>query len=317
MTNTYATHFAQALKDPANVSEDVFNGLLEKFPYAQSLIFAYGRKSFLEKKQMGDLRAILYAAQPNWLYEYITSPVENVPEYKPGQEKQVSQEENVLENSVIEESTSEEAISETTDTPEAAFPIAEQFVDHHAKETALTTRADHVSIYEDELMPYSFRWWLYKTRLEHAETYQPFATAKLPQPSAGHVNFQKVEEAVLDQQIRENIFHLQQPEEKLSDSVKQRTVEFVAPKKSDEVIERFMQKDPQIQPPSPDAVNNENKARKSADDQSPLVSETLANIYIEQGLYPKAIEVFKKLILTNPGKKSYFATRIEEIEQKF
>lgn len=300
---TYATHFAQALKDPASASEETFNGLLEKFPYAQSVIFAYERKNFLEKKQSGVDRAILYSTQPNWLYEYITKPVEHIPEWVAGEEYSPNEEEV--------ESFDKESISEDIGIP----PQPEEVT---PEETALSERAtDHVSVYEDDLMPYSFRWWLYKTRLEHAETYQPFASAKLPQPSVGHVNFQKVEEAILDQQIRENIFHLQHPEEKLSDSVKQRTIEFAPPRKSDEVIERFMQKEPQIQPPAPNALNTENKARKSADDKSPLVSETLANIYVDQGLYPKAIEVFRKLILMNPEKKSYFANRIEEIEQKF
>src|SRR5699024_5180912 len=34
----------------------------------------------------------------------------------------------------------------------------------------------NVSKYDDELMPYSFKWWLHKTRLEHADTYRPFAS---------------------------------------------------------------------------------------------------------------------------------------------
>src|SRR5690606_28678637 len=42
--------------------------------------------------------------------------------------------------------------------------------------------AEKISLYNDELMPYSFRWWLHKTRLEHADTYQPFATPVLPRP---------------------------------------------------------------------------------------------------------------------------------------
>jgi hypothetical protein len=38
-------------------------------------------------------------------------------------------------------------------------------------------------------------------------------------------------------------------------------------------------------------------------------------VYIDQGLHLIAIEVFKKLILKYPEKKSYFATRIEELEK--
>jgi hypothetical protein len=56
-------------------------------------------------------------------------------------------------------------------------------------------------------------------------------------------------------------------------------------------------------------------ARQSAEDSYALVTETLAGIYADQGLYLKAIEVFKKLILKYPEKKSYFATQIKELEE--
>jgi len=175
---------------------------------------------------------------------------------------------------------------------------------------------DDVSLYNDELMPYSFRWWLHKTRLEHAETYQPYVTSNFALTSSKPtINAGNIEESILDQQIKEHIIHFQDPEEKLSEEVKRKPLVSVAPKKGSEIIEKFIQKDPIIQPPSPENINNENMARQSAEDNYFLVTETLANIYIDQGLHLKAIEVFKKLILKYPEKKSYFATRIEELEK--
>ena len=44
-----------------------------------------------------------------------------------------------------------------------------------------------------------------------------------------------------------------------------------------------------------------------------LASESLADIYIKQGKYDKAIEMYRKLSLRNPKKNAYFARRIEEI----
>ena len=44
-----------------------------------------------------------------------------------------------------------------------------------------------------------------------------------------------------------------------------------------------------------------------------LASEPLANIYIKQGKYDQAIEMFRKLSLRNPQKSAYFARKIEEI----
>ena len=47
-----------------------------------------------------------------------------------------------------------------------------------------------------------------------------------------------------------------------------------------------------------------------------LVSETLAGIYVEQELYPRAIEIYKKLILLYPEKSAYFASLIEKVKDK-
>lgn len=44
-----------------------------------------------------------------------------------------------------------------------------------------------------------------------------------------------------------------------------------------------------------------------------LVSESLAEIHYKQGRYDKAIDMYNKLSLRNPGKKVYFARKIEEI----
>lgn len=44
-----------------------------------------------------------------------------------------------------------------------------------------------------------------------------------------------------------------------------------------------------------------------------LASESLADIYIKQGKYDKAIEMYRKLSLRNPKKNVYFARKIEEI----
>lgn len=57
-------------------------------------------------------------------------------------------------------------------------------------------------------------------------------------------------------------------------------------------------------------------AKKSLETNDDLVTETLAEIHIQQGNYPKAIEIYQKLILLNPEKKLLFASRIEYIKQK-
>ncbi|QHS54558.1 hypothetical protein GWR56_02975 [Mucilaginibacter sp. 14171R-50] len=174
-----------------------------------------------------------------------------------------------------------------------------------------------VSRYDDDKMPYTFMWWLDKTRKEHAANLQPYATHNRVKNKAGEpAGAPKANTAdELQQQYYENIFSL------TSVSAVDRDAEpagiaFDHNKKEDVIIERFIHTEPQIKPLSADKLDNENKAKKSSEDQNELVTETLARIYCDQMLYHKAIATYKKLILKFPEKKLYFASQIEQLEKK-
>ncbi len=160
-----------------------------------------------------------------------------------------------------------------------------------------------VSNYNDDTLPYTFLWWLAKTRKEHQTIFQPYATVKTNKGGE------------LQQQYVEHIFHIQSPfnAEEVINNVPQST--HIDPKET-EIIDSFLKNDPQINPPKPEQIDNENKAKKSAEDHNDLVSETLAKIYIEQMLYHKAIETYQKLSLKFPEKSRYFADLIQSIEKK-
>lgn len=308
--NSNRTLYSQALQGSSSLSEDTYQQLIASYPYSQPLRWAYERRKYQE----GDLSptlslALLYSPSPSWFFTFVnnTSPLQNAEDASvsfddvSGEDdfnKLLSHGGLAMDYFVFEEKT-QEVIAD------AEEEVLEQKEDE----------SDDVSLYNDDLMPYSFRWWLHKTRLEHATTYQPFANVRLPAPAKGQFDLSKLEEDILDQQIKESIIHFQDPEAKLSEQVKSRPVEVTTPKKTDKIIDQFILEEPIIQPPTAESLNNENMARKSAEDNYVFVTETLANVYLDQGLFQKAIEVFRKLILKYPEKKSYFGDQIQKIEK--
>lgn len=178
-----------------------------------------------------------------------------------------------------------------------------------------------VSKYHDEKMPYSFMWWLDKTRREHAGVYQPYIKPQqTEQPEQAEQSNPSVPqqlttpEAHLHQQYIENIFHHSPVHDFETNAPK--TIEFDMRSKESKIIERFIKEEPQIKPPSSDKLGNENKAKRSAEDHDELITETLARIYTDQMLYAKAIATYKKLMLKYPEKSSYFAGQITALQKK-
>ncbi|RUT69408.1 hypothetical protein D0817_16355 [Flavobacterium cupreum] len=86
-------------------------------------------------------------------------------------------------------------------------------------------------------------------------------------------------------------------------------------KKKAEIINKFIETNPKIPPIKPTAIvptvvldPNKNE------DNSYLMTETLARVYLEQKKYTKAIQAYQILILKYPEKISFFADRISDIK---
>lgn len=77
------------------------------------------------------------------------------------------------------------------------------------------------------------------------------------------------------------------------------------------VIESFIENNPKISQLK-DEVSF--VVKEKTDDISHLMTETLANLYIEQKLYTKAINAFQVLVNKHPDRKEYFENRIQEIK---
>lgn len=82
----------------------------------------------------------------------------------------------------------------------------------------------------------------------------------------------------------------------------------------DELIDRFLTLDNyRITAEEGDA---EELSEAQFDDEDDIVSEELAEIYTNQGLYSHAIDTYRKLSLLNSEKSIYFAGLIAKIEEK-
>lgn len=85
---------------------------------------------------------------------------------------------------------------------------------------------------------------------------------------------------------------------------------------ADQLIDKFIKQEPRITPSKSAFYSPINMARRSIIESDDIVSETLANIYAQQGNFQKAISFYTKLSLRFPEKSRYFAALIKELENK-
>ena len=87
----------------------------------------------------------------------------------------------------------------------------------------------------------------------------------------------------------------------------------------DELIEKFNTNRPKISCAIGDSEEDqvyEDLCKSSVAEKMNIVSETLANIYKEQGNYDNAIKIYKALMTRYPEKSSTFANLITELKEK-
>ncbi|MDP3150292.1 MAG: tetratricopeptide repeat protein [Ignavibacteria bacterium] len=72
-----------------------------------------------------------------------------------------------------------------------------------------------------------------------------------------------------------------------------------------------------IKMPPPEHQTREIEKDSDFPSEVKIASETLAKIYVAQGEFQEAIEMYKRLIPKNPAKKEYFLARISELQAKY
>jgi len=84
--------------------------------------------------------------------------------------------------------------------------------------------------------------------------------------------------------------------------------------RAQELLQTFIEK-PRISFRAPSAESDIDLAGLSTSSQSDYITETLAQVYVGQKLYNRAINAYEILRLKYPEKSSFFATRILEIKE--
>ena len=83
-----------------------------------------------------------------------------------------------------------------------------------------------------------------------------------------------------------------------------------------DIVDEFIQKNIHIKRPQKEAFFKATDiAKESLISNDELVTPTLAQVYLEQGHYKKAISAYEKLILKYPKKSSLFANKIKLISK--
>ncbi len=97
-------------------------------------------------------------------------------------------------------------------------------------------------------------------------------------------------------------------------SVEKSTLEPVNKNFQGSLIDKFIETNPRIVPRA-ENIKNEDISKESVKENEGFFTDTLAQIYIKQGHYAKAIFAYEKLSLKYPEKSAYFAGQISEIKK--
>lgn len=85
--------------------------------------------------------------------------------------------------------------------------------------------------------------------------------------------------------------------------------------KRDQLIDKFIIDQPKINPAESSSNTLDEIVSVENTDDSEMITDTLAKIYIKQGFYDKAIHAYEKLSLKYPEKNAYFASQIKKIKE--
>lgn len=84
---------------------------------------------------------------------------------------------------------------------------------------------------------------------------------------------------------------------------------------SRDLIDDFIRKNPRMPKPQDSEGPDGDISLESLQESEAFMTETMAQIYLKQGYYYKALNTYEKLSLKYPEKSVYFATQIQKIKE--
>jgi hypothetical protein len=224
-------------------------------------------------------------------------------------------EEAVSEEEVLQEEITEEVISKEEAIQEEAAPEEIAQEEPVPEESTLRTREELMAEIEARLEELaSVKEDILELIAEPASgTMEAIAGEEITEPEASVEEVETEPEASVEEvetepePAAEELMELIEDSEPASDI----TATHLS---AQDLIDRFIKSSPTLERMTlPETQPVRDLAETSAEEKGSFITETLAKIYITQGYYSRAINIYEKLSLQYPEKSAYFAGRIERI----
>lgn len=287
-------HIFNLIQNPLSISsQDLFkiDDEIEQYPYFQTLhllrakaIGSSDEKTYKEVVQ----KTATYCAQRVILYEYLNLDL-------PAEELNVGKSDEASPELDKKEENLQELIREKQDED-----IQQQSTNFDSKESEVGQLLKSHEKSQIEETPSNLQTEDQATSDEESVDTEKVENKTTPLSNQSFNKWLQSNHAQKNQNLESEI----EAEEKEQDSVNEKF----------KVIEEFLDKNPKITP-AKEYKSQVDIQPNNKENLSHLMTETLANIYVEQHKYDKAIKAYTILRLKYPEKSGYFADQIKRIQE--